>query len=270
MLDWREVYAEDDSIAISLTLCQEILCWLGKELGVYEEDTSRSIRQNQERKRLSEEDVNQVRTESYQSPQSKGTLQTLRIAFALSRSVTQKVETVVLPADERLRRANVFQRAYTGRQSVSNQFVIVYVLPKNRPQHARERPQSSQAPRALGRLPLVGFVMAKKVCKSACKRNRARRRFREAYRKIRLAMVQRKEAKDSSVQLDHQQGASDNEAPALSERLRQTQPDQWYATVWVLQEKALTASWTEVEECIVDAFRKADQRFGKGKKAERK
>lgn len=166
----------------------------------------------------------------------------------------------MLPADERLRRANVFQRAYSGRQSISNPFAIIYVLPKNRPQHAQQRPPSSQATRVLGRLPLVGFVMAKKVCKSACKRNRARRRFREAYRKIRLEMLQRK-----LLAVDAEQGQNQ-----LPERLRQAHPDQWYAVVWVLQEKALTASWTEVEECIVEAFRKADQRFGRGKKAEKK
>lgn len=101
MLDWREVYAEDDSIAISLTLCQEILCWLGKELGVYEEDTSRRIRQNQEGKRLSEEDVNQVRTESNQSPQSQGTLQALCIAFGRQRLCFRLTNVYVEPTFSR-------------------------------------------------------------------------------------------------------------------------------------------------------------------------
>lgn len=63
-----------------------------------------------------------------------------------------------------------------------------------------------------------------------------------------------------------EQGSPDS----ICEKLRLASPDQWYAVVWVLQEKALTASWTEVEESIVDGFRKADQKFGRGKETRKK
>ncbi|MFX5668415.1 ribonuclease P protein component, partial [Acinetobacter baumannii] len=61
-------------------------------------------------------------------------------------------------------------------------------------------------------LPLVGFVVAKKVCKSACLRNKVKRRIREAYRLLRL---------------------SDSQA--------RQELAQWYAMVFVIQPKALEA-----------------------------
>jgi ribonuclease P protein component len=84
-------------------------------------------------------------------------------------------------------------------------------------------------------MPLVGFVVAKKVCKSAVARNRAKRRLREAYRLLR-------------------QG-SDATVLSLS---------QWYAIVWVLHDKALGASWEEFQKTVVDTLTNANKRYGKG------
>jgi len=78
----------------------------------------------------------------------------------------------VLPSQERLRRASLFQRTYAERKSVSSEIVTLYVL--------------SRQPRSAPNLPHVGFVIAKKVDKRATKRNLAKRRVREAYRHARL------------------------------------------------------------------------------------
>lgn len=85
------------------------------------------------------------------------------------------------------------------------------------------------------RMPLVGFVISKKVCKSACQRNRAKRRVREAYRIMRRDMVE------------------------STQRL-----EQWYALVFVLNNKALEANWEEIRETVAGCLSKADSRYGIG------
>ncbi len=154
-------------------------------------------------------------------------------------------------------------------------YLTLYVLPKtNRPGHTPhraateksatllDRPSSdtsgagSQIPKEstrngsgtqaiakmpLVRMPLVGFVIAKKVCKSACQRNRAKRRVREAYR------LMRKDVVESTQRLD-----------------------QWYALVFVLNNKALEASWEDIRETVAGCLKKADAKFGQGTNRERK
>lgn len=83
-------------------------------------------------------------------------------------------------------------------------------------------------------MPLVGFVVAKKVCKSACVRNRAKRRLREAYKIIRAA--------------SHGELAK------------------WYALVWVAHEKIVDAGWEEIQTTITDCLVKAESKFGGGTK----
>jgi ribonuclease P protein component len=87
-------------------------------------------------------------------------------------------------------------------------------------------------------LPLVGFVIAKKVCKSACARNRAKRRVREAYRTMRLT------------------NTNFNETLA-----------QWYALVFVLNNKILDADWAEVQKTVQDSLRKANDKYARSKEA---
>jgi ribonuclease P protein component len=87
----------------------------------------------------------------------------------------------------------------------------------------------------LVRMPLVGFVISKKVCKSACQRNRVKRRVREAYRLMRSEMLE------------------------STQRL-----EQWYALVFVLNNKALDASWEEIRETVAGCLMKANSKFGSG------
>jgi ribonuclease P protein component len=155
----------------------------------------------------------------------------------------------VLPSNERLSRKSLFQRAYDGRKSISSPLVTLYVVPRTKQAGARavgavlkhsengaEMPLKS---RSVARMPLVGFVVAKKVCKSACARNRAKRRLREAYRLLRQS--------------------------------RQAEPlalSQWYALVWVVHEKALQADWEEIKRTVSECLTRANARF-KGMAADR-
>ena len=155
----------------------------------------------------------------------------------------------MLPQHERLTRSSLFTRAYTARKSVNTPFLTLYVLPKtNRPGFKsavgvsipKENTRNGSGSQALDkmplvRMPLVGFVISKKVCKSACQRNRAKRRVREAYRIMRRDMVE------------------------STQRL-----EQWYALVFVLNNKALEASWEEIRETVAGCLNKADSRFGIG------
>lgn len=155
----------------------------------------------------------------------------------------------MLPQHERLTRASLFTRAYTARKSVATPYLTLYVLPKtNRPGQKSEVglqiPKESTrnglgtqviAKMPLVRMPLVGFVISKKVCKSAVQRNRSKRRVREAYRLMRKEMVE------------------------STQRL-----EQWYALVFVLNNKALDASWEEIRETVAGCLNKADAKFGPG------
>jgi len=132
----------------------------------------------------------------------------------------------VLPSAERLRRASVFKRAYSKRIAVSSPILTLYVLPK----------EGKKSSRKGGWLPLAGFVVSTKVSKSACKRNRARRRIREAYRALRT---------------EYQAGSQDG-----------LRLDNLYAVVFVGHEPALTATFKEIEKAVFDALTRAARKFG--------
>jgi ribonuclease P protein component len=89
--------------------------------------------------------------------------------------------------------------------------------------------------------PLVGFVVAKKVSKSACKRNRAKRRIREAYKLLRRSSL------------------------AQSSEVSQLFLEQWYAIVFVIHEKVMTATWEEIEKSVASCLIKANTKYGRGK-----
>ncbi len=158
----------------------------------------------------------------------------------------------MLPGHERLRRSSVFQRAYTGRKNVSSSLFSLYVLlrtpakkstdsSKGAPDNENAGGTSSNSKRP-PRVPLVGFVVSKKTHKHAVDRNRAKRRLREAYRRFRLDS-EKADREGSNSQYD------------VKESL-----EQWYALVWVLNEKAVNAPWQEIckrmEDCLLEASRK--------------
>ena len=130
----------------------------------------------------------------------------------------------MLPDAERLRKAGLFQRVYTGRKSVSSDLFSLYVLPR--------QPKSSP------RFPLSGFVVGKKTLSKACDRNRAKRRLREAYRAVK-----------KELQLA---GASDEISKI----------EQWYAIVWVIQAKVLKAEFSEIVKTVRQSLLKAHDKFG--------
>ena len=122
----------------------------------------------------------------------------------------------MLPDSERLRRSSLFQRTYAGKKSISSPLLTLYVLPRQ--------------PRSAPRLPLVGFVVGKKVHNRAVKRNRAKRRVREAYRLMRLS--------ESGLQ-------------------------QWYTLVFLIHNAALEADWNQIKGSVSEVLNKAEKRYGK-------
>jgi ribonuclease P protein component len=158
----------------------------------------------------------------------------------------------LLPSRERLTRSSLFQRAYTARKSISSPLFTLYVVPRFKQaggghhkksmgaaqKHSENGAEMPSKAQTLVRMPLVGFVVAKKVCKSAVVRNRAKRRIREAYRLLR-----------------HTEAA---DAMALS---------QWYALAWVVHDKALGASWQEIQQTVTECLKKANARYGSGVRA---
>lgn len=86
------------------------------------------------------------------------------------------------------------------------------------------------------KLPLVGFSISKKVFKSACKRNRAKRRVREAYRLL-------KNSFDDSFR-------------------QEAAMHRWYALVYVINPTALTLGFTEIAAAIRESLLKAGKKFG--------
>jgi ribonuclease P protein component len=85
--------------------------------------------------------------------------------------------------------------------------------------------------------PLVGFAIAKKVMKSACKRNRCKRRAREAYRAVR-------QSKDESF-------------------VKGTAMHSWYAYIWVIGPTTLTVDFEEIKRSVRDCLLKANKKFGR-------
>lgn len=150
----------------------------------------------------------------------------------------------MLPSKERLRRASVFQRAYNGRTRVNTPLVSLYVLPRQskpggqsrgfQSQNRGGKPDGSRVSDSWR--PLSGFVVAKKVSKSACKRNRAKRRLREAYRLLR--------------------GSPAGAALELT---------QWYALIFVAHPPMLEATWQDVEKAVRDCLARAHSKLGRGR-----
>jgi ribonuclease P protein component len=165
----------------------------------------------------------------------------------------------LLPAAERLRKTSVFQRAYSAKNSVNSGCVTLYVLIKRNHKKADSldklattcRPDSKAGSSAMPAnpasksqtkikwphrsYPLVGFSISKKVLKSAVKRNRAKRRVREAYRILR-------------------QGAE-------ADYIAQVNMDRFYSLVFVINPSVLTAKFEDVSAAMKDALVRASKKF---------
>lgn len=130
----------------------------------------------------------------------------------------------MLPQAERLRKTGLFQRVYSEKKSVSSDLVTLYVLERQ--------------PRSAPKLPLVGFVIGKKVHAQAVRRNRAKRRVREAYRLYRRKLLE--ESGDQARALQH-----------------------WYSLVWNIRSEALDAPFADICRCVGECLTKATDRFGR-------
>lgn len=137
----------------------------------------------------------------------------------------------MLPRAERLCRAGLFQRVYSEKKSVSSDLVTLYVLERQ--------------PRSNPKLPLTGFVIGKKLQAKAARRNRAKRRVREAYRLYRAELLKEE-----------------------GERAQMLQ--QWYTLVWNIRSEALNAPFAEICRCVGECLSKASERFvRRGSKSQR-
>lgn len=137
----------------------------------------------------------------------------------------------MLTGAERLRRSNLFQRTYSAKKSVSTPLFTLYVLPRQ--------------PRSAAKLPLAGFVVAKKVHNKAAVRNRVKRRVREAYRLLRQqVMINSKSQEKTGSEI-------------------KTNLGQWYTLVWLIHDKALTASWEEIQDSVADCLKRAHEKHGR-------
>ena len=121
----------------------------------------------------------------------------------------------MLPESERLRKDALFQRTYAAKRTISTPIASLYAI--------RRFPNSSP------RLPLVGFVVGKKVHLKATSRNLIKRRLREAYRLLRQEM---------------------------------SELDQWYTLVWVAREKINTASWKEIQKNLREMIISINSKYG--------
>lgn len=174
--------------------------------------------------------------------------------------------SLLLPANERLRKSSVFQRAYTGRKNVNTRLVTLYVVPRAKSE--RKAPGAKQTFNA-ARMPFVGFVVAKKVLKSAVARNRVKRRVREAYRLLTRSL---REGHSDTVQAAGEKTVQNTAICTEAKSETRSKPElagranyklgQWYVLVFVLHAAALEASWAEILKAVDECLSKAEHKYG--------
>lgn len=170
--------------------------------------------------------------------------------------------SLLLPANERLRKSSVFQRAYTGRKNVNTRLVTLYVVPRAKSE--RKAPGAKQSFNA-ARMPFVGFVAAKKVLKSAVARNRVKRRVREAYRLLTRSLREgHSDTAQAAGEKTVQNTALCTETKSKSELAAKPsyKLGQWYVLVFVLHAAALEASWAEILKVVDECLNKAEHKYG--------
>lgn len=132
----------------------------------------------------------------------------------------------MLPRAERLTKPGLFQRLHQTRKVITTPLLSLYVLER--------QPKSARRP------PLVGFVVGKKVHVRATQRNKAKRRLREAYRRLRQELKSSEDAQKYDL-------------------------DQWYALAFHVKPEVLGATFGEISDSVAECLEKAAQRFGKKK-----
>lgn len=135
----------------------------------------------------------------------------------------------MLPSAERLRRQSLFERAYKARMVINSDAFSLYVVLR-RP--SLQQAKFLSAPNK-NLLPLAGFVVGKKVSKSACVRNKVKRRLRESYRLVR----------------------------------RSFELNQLYALVFVIHPQALHMSWTQLNGALLSSLERAKKKYCSNLKA---
>lgn len=170
--------------------------------------------------------------------------------------------SLLLPANERLRKSSVFQRAYTGRKNVNTRLVTLYVVPRAKSERKAPGSNSSNLFNAT-RMPFVGFVAAKKVLKSAVARNRVKRRVREAYRLLTRSLRDgHSDSAGAAVEKSVQNTAICTESKSESVAKPKYKLGQWYVLVFVLHAAALDASWAEILKAVDECLSKAEHKYG--------
>ncbi len=140
----------------------------------------------------------------------------------------------MLPLIERLKRSHLFTKAYNTRKSVATPYFTLYVLPRipkptpAKVTHSVDKDKRSENGLRVSASPMTGFVVSKKVSKSACLRNKMKRRIRESYRLLR--------------------------SQSLS---------QWYVMILVIKENARNASWADLCRTMEAAFDEAARKYGR-------
>lgn len=128
----------------------------------------------------------------------------------------------MLPSVERLRRQSLFERAYKNRMVINSDAFSLYVIPRR--QHGQSRPPAFTDKNLL---PLAGFVVGKKVSKSACVRNRIKRRLREGYRLAR----------------------------------KTADLDRLYALVFVIHPSAIKMNWVQLNSALLSSLDRAKKKY---------
>lgn len=128
----------------------------------------------------------------------------------------------MLPSVERLRRQSLFERAYKNRMVINSDAFSLYVIPRR--QHGQSKPSDFASKKLL---PLAGFVVGKKVSKSACVRNRIKRRLREGYRLAR----------------------------------KTADLDKLYALVFVIHPSAIKMNWVQLNNALLSSLDRAKKKY---------
>lgn len=120
----------------------------------------------------------------------------------------------MLPKEQRLKKNIQFSATYRLKRSLSNNLLILYVGKEKE----FERPTK------------VGFVISKKLDKRAAKRNKAKRRMREAYRNA---------LKNGDIDTSQK----------------------WISLIFLARKEVINADYEQIYKALVNCINRASKRF---------